>query len=152
METNNFHLSFDYKSFLLRLALLSSKGISVIIDFKETEQSWLVKYLATNFHILFITVLRYFWTSSQIILVMILMPDDLSDDIDVGKDFDASMLVTISIVTIKIHGLLIRQQRKHFFTLSYIRIYTWKRKCFTLMRFNARDYRSCRLILHEKSQ
>nr|YP_010631521.1 Ycf2 [Pimpinella valleculosa]WBN98586.1 Ycf2 [Pimpinella valleculosa] len=74
---NSFHFPSHGKPFSLRLALSPSRGILVIGSI-GTGRSYLVKYLATNSHVPFITVFLNKFL------------DNLSDDIDASDDIDPS--------------------------------------------------------------
>nr|YP_010999450.1 Ycf2 [Peucedanum muliense]WPM98229.1 Ycf2 [Peucedanum muliense] len=74
---NSFHFPSHGKPFSLRLALSPSRGILVIGSI-GTGRSYLVKYLATNSHVPFITVFLNKFL------------DNLSDDIDASEDIDAN--------------------------------------------------------------
>nr|YP_010150490.1 Ycf2 [Angelica cartilaginomarginata]QQV72331.1 Ycf2 [Angelica cartilaginomarginata] len=74
---NSFHFPSHGKPFSLRLALSPSRGILVIGSI-GTGRSYLVKYLATNSHVPFITVFLNKFL------------DNLSDDIYASEDIDAS--------------------------------------------------------------
>nr|YP_010334742.1 Ycf2 protein [Dasispermum suffruticosum]UNH91658.1 Ycf2 protein [Dasispermum suffruticosum] len=80
---NSFHFPSHGKPFSLRLALSPSRGILVIGSI-GTGRSYLVKYLATNSHVPFITVFLNKFLDN--------LSDDIdaSDDIDVSEDIDAS--------------------------------------------------------------
>ncbi|RZC72702.1 hypothetical protein C5167_048184 [Papaver somniferum] len=200
---NSFHLPSHGKPFSLRLSLSPSRGILVIGSI-GTGRSYLVKYLATNSYVPFITPKGYLIDDidgSDNIEI------DASDDID--DDLDTELLTMTNALTmymtpkkdrfditlqfelakamspciiwipnihdlykylcycfdsyspkvdpaliapnklntcIKIRRLVIPQQRKHFFTLSYTRGFHLENKMFhtngfgaIIMGSNARD-------------
>nr|YP_009019931.1 hypothetical chloroplast RF21 [Azadirachta indica]YP_009019949.1 hypothetical chloroplast RF21 [Azadirachta indica]AHJ91361.1 hypothetical chloroplast RF21 [Azadirachta indica]AHJ91380.1 hypothetical chloroplast RF21 [Azadirachta indica]UJH19875.1 Ycf2 [Azadirachta indica]UJH19903.1 Ycf2 [Azadirachta indica] len=82
---NSFHFPSHGKPFSLRLALSPSRGILVIGSI-GTGRSYLVKYLATNSYVPFITVfLNKFLDNKPKGFII-----DDSDDIDASNDIDAS--------------------------------------------------------------
>nr|WOC90959.1 hypothetical chloroplast RF21 [Utricularia arenaria]WOC90978.1 hypothetical chloroplast RF21 [Utricularia arenaria] len=87
--TNTFHFPSHGKPFSLRLALSPSRGILVIGSI-GTGRSYLVKYLATNSYVPFITVfLNKFLDNKPKFLIDEIDIDD-SDDIDASDNIDAS--------------------------------------------------------------
>ena len=96
---NSFHFPSHGKPFSLRLALSPSRGILVIGSI-GTGRSYLVKYLATNSYVPFITVFPNKFLDNKpkgfllmiLMIVTILMLDD--------TELSILMLVTISIVTL----------------------------------------------------
>ncbi|KAL3629783.1 Protein Ycf2 [Castilleja foliolosa] len=215
--TNTLHFPSHGKPFSHRLALSPYRGILVISSIR-TGRSYLVKYLATNSYVPFITVfLNKFLDNKPKGFLVNDIDIDNSDDIDDSDDIDASdnidrdldteleLLTMMNALTmirnirdldvnesnylsfgllvnhlsercstrnilviasthipqkvdpaliplnklntcIKIQRLLIPQQRKHFFTLSYTRGFHLEKKMFHTKRFgsitmgsNARD-------------
>jgi hypothetical protein len=90
---NSFHFPSHGKPFSLRLALPPSRGILVIGSI-GTGRSYLVKYLATNSYVPFITVfLNTFLDNNTKDSLLDTSDDDdidASDDIDANDDIDAS--------------------------------------------------------------
>nr|YP_009696203.1 Ycf2 [Kissenia capensis]YP_009696220.1 Ycf2 [Kissenia capensis]QEJ82967.1 Ycf2 [Kissenia capensis]QEJ82968.1 Ycf2 [Kissenia capensis] len=87
---NSFHFSSHVKPFSLRLALSPSRGILVIGSI-GTGRSYLVKYLATNSYVPFITVFlnKFLDNKPKGFLIDDIDIDD-SDDIDASDDIDDS--------------------------------------------------------------
>nr|YP_010285111.1 hypothetical chloroplast RF21 [Silene melanantha]YP_010285128.1 hypothetical chloroplast RF21 [Silene melanantha]UKQ57610.1 hypothetical chloroplast RF21 [Silene melanantha]UKQ57611.1 hypothetical chloroplast RF21 [Silene melanantha]UKQ57692.1 hypothetical protein RF2 [Silene melanantha]UKQ57693.1 hypothetical protein RF2 [Silene melanantha]UKQ57774.1 hypothetical chloroplast RF21 [Silene melanantha] len=88
---NRFHFPSHGKPFSLRLALSLSRGILVIGSI-GTGRSYLVKYLATNSYVPFITVFLNKFLDNKLKGFLI----DASDDIDVSDDIDASDDIDVS--------------------------------------------------------
>nr|YP_010581033.1 hypothetical protein RF2 [Sarracenia alata]YP_010581047.1 hypothetical protein RF2 [Sarracenia alata]UZT27352.1 hypothetical protein RF2 [Sarracenia alata]UZT27363.1 hypothetical protein RF2 [Sarracenia alata] len=87
---NSFHFPSHEKPFSLRLALSPSRGILVIGSI-GTGRSYLVKYLATNSYVPFITVfLNKFLDNKPKGFLIDDIDIDASDDIDDSDDIDAS--------------------------------------------------------------
>nr|QXE41220.1 Ycf2 protein [Olea guangxiensis]QXE41239.1 Ycf2 protein [Olea guangxiensis] len=88
--TNTFHFPSHGKPFSLRLALSPSRGILVIGSI-GTGRSYLVKYLATNSYVPFITVFlnKFLDNKPKGFLIDDINIDD-SDDIDDSDNIDAS--------------------------------------------------------------
>ena len=90
---NLFHLPSHGKPFSLRLALSPSRGILVIGSI-GTGRSYLVKYLATNSYVPFITVFLNKFLDNKPKGSLIDLSDDIyasaSDDIDASDYIDAS--------------------------------------------------------------
>uniref|UniRef100_A0A3Q7ID25 Ycf2 n=1 Tax=Solanum lycopersicum TaxID=4081 RepID=A0A3Q7ID25_SOLLC len=161
---NSFHFPFHGKTLFAPLSLIPLYGYFVI-GFIGIGQSYLVKYLATNSYISFITVfLNKFsdnkYKAKAVSPCIIWIPNihDLdvneSNDLSLGllvnylsRDMDPALIAPNKLNTyIKIRRLLIPQQRKHFFTLSYARGFHLEKKMFHTNGFgsitmgsNARD-------------
>nr|UUL98470.1 Ycf2 [Celosia argentea]UUL98490.1 Ycf2 [Celosia argentea] len=88
---NSFHLPSHGKPFSLRLALSPSRGILVIGSI-GTGRSYLVKYLATNSYVPFITVFLTKFLNNK----PKGPPIDISDYIDASDDIDASGYIDAS--------------------------------------------------------
>nr|YP_009571894.1 hypothetical protein RF2 [Barbeuia madagascariensis]QBC71480.1 hypothetical protein RF2 [Barbeuia madagascariensis] len=88
---NSFHFPSHGKPFSLRLALSPSRGILVIGSI-GTGRSYLVKYLATNSYVPFITVFLNKFLDNKPKGFLIDDSDDIdaNDDIDTSDDIDAS--------------------------------------------------------------
>nr|YP_009571813.1 hypothetical protein RF2 [Rivina humilis]YP_009571830.1 hypothetical protein RF2 [Rivina humilis]QBC69764.1 hypothetical protein RF2 [Rivina humilis]QBC69765.1 hypothetical protein RF2 [Rivina humilis] len=88
---NSFHFPSHVKPFSLRLALSPSRGILVIGSI-GTGRSYLVKYLATNSYVPFITVFLNKFLDNKPKGFFIDDSDDIdaNDDIDTSDDIDAS--------------------------------------------------------------
>nr|QBC71944.1 hypothetical protein RF2 [Gisekia sp. GY-2019]QBC71945.1 hypothetical protein RF2 [Gisekia sp. GY-2019] len=88
---NSFHFPSHGKPFSLRLALSPSRGILVIGSI-GTGRSYLVKYLATNSYVPFITVFlnKFLDNKPKSFLIDDLDDIDANDDIDDLDDIDAS--------------------------------------------------------------
>nr|YP_009568204.1 hypothetical protein RF2 [Sesuvium portulacastrum]YP_009568221.1 hypothetical protein RF2 [Sesuvium portulacastrum]QBE85991.1 hypothetical protein RF2 [Sesuvium portulacastrum]QBE85992.1 hypothetical protein RF2 [Sesuvium portulacastrum]UJJ81973.1 Ycf2 [Sesuvium portulacastrum]UJJ81990.1 Ycf2 [Sesuvium portulacastrum] len=88
---NSFHFPSHGKPFSLRLALSPSRGILVIGSI-GTGRSYLVKYLATNSYVPFITVFLNKFLDNKPKGFRIDDSDDIdaNDDIDTSDDIDAS--------------------------------------------------------------
>ncbi|KAJ6425407.1 hypothetical protein OIU84_026056 [Salix udensis] len=89
---NSFHFPSHGKPFSLRLALSPSRGILVIGSI-GTGRSYLVKYLATNSYVPFITVFLNKFLDNKPKGFIIDDRDDIddSDDIDVSDDIDRDL-------------------------------------------------------------
>ncbi|KAK8596848.1 hypothetical protein V6N12_065327 [Hibiscus sabdariffa] len=89
-EANSFHFPSHGKPFALRLALSPSRGILVIGSI-GTKRSYLVKYLATNSYVPFITVFLNKFLDNKLkgFLINDINIDD-SDDIDASDTIDDS--------------------------------------------------------------
>nr|ANO44613.1 hypothetical chloroplast protein RF21 [Amianthium muscitoxicum] len=102
---NSFHFPSHVKPFSLRLALSPSRGI-LMIGSIGTGQSYLVKYLATNSYVPFITVFpnRFLDDKSKDYLIGDIGIDD-SDDIDIDDsddiddDLDTELLTMTNVLT-----------------------------------------------------
>ncbi|KAL7186691.1 hypothetical protein ACSBR2_028420 [Camellia fascicularis] len=94
---NSFHFPSHEKPFLLRLALSPSRGILVIGSI-EIGPSYLVKYLATNSYVPFITVfLNKFLDNKPKGFLIDNIDIDASDDID--RDLDTELLTMMNALT-----------------------------------------------------
>nr|QBC71247.1 hypothetical protein RF2 [Alluaudia procera]QBC71248.1 hypothetical protein RF2 [Alluaudia procera] len=91
---NSFHLPSHGKPFSLRLALSPSRGILVIGSI-GTGRSYLVKYLATNSYVPFITVFlnKFLDNNPKGFLI------DDSDDIDASDDIDRDLDTELELLT-----------------------------------------------------
>nr|QGT34098.1 hypothetical protein RF2 [Chamaesium wolffianum]QGT34115.1 hypothetical protein RF2 [Chamaesium wolffianum] len=90
---NSFHFPSHGKPFSLRLALSPSRGILVIGSI-GTGRSYLVKYLATNSYVPFITVFLNKFLDNK--------PDDdidASEDIDASDDIDRDLHTELELLT-----------------------------------------------------
>nr|YP_009572075.1 Ycf2 [Veratrum japonicum]YP_009572093.1 Ycf2 [Veratrum japonicum]YP_010309024.1 Ycf2 [Veratrum schindleri]YP_010309042.1 Ycf2 [Veratrum schindleri]QBI37666.1 Ycf2 [Veratrum japonicum]QBI37686.1 Ycf2 [Veratrum japonicum]QSV09097.1 Ycf2 [Veratrum schindleri]QSV09098.1 Ycf2 [Veratrum schindleri] len=102
---NSFHFPSHVKPFSLRLALSPSRGI-LMIGSIGTGRSYLVKYLATNSYVPFITVFpnRFLDDKSKDYLIGDIGIDD-SDDIDIDDsddiddDLDTELLTMTNVLT-----------------------------------------------------
>nr|YP_009000138.1 hypothetical chloroplast RF21 [Silene chalcedonica]YP_009000155.1 hypothetical chloroplast RF21 [Silene chalcedonica]AGZ18129.1 hypothetical chloroplast RF21 [Silene chalcedonica]AGZ18146.1 hypothetical chloroplast RF21 [Silene chalcedonica] len=84
---NRFHFPSHGKPFSLRLALSLSRGILVIGSI-GTARSYLVKYLATNSYVPFITVFLSKFLDNKFKGFLMHASDDADDDFDAGRDDD----------------------------------------------------------------
>nr|YP_009873518.1 hypothetical protein RF2 [Acer pentaphyllum]YP_009873540.1 hypothetical protein RF2 [Acer pentaphyllum]QKT28553.1 hypothetical protein RF2 [Acer pentaphyllum]QKT28554.1 hypothetical protein RF2 [Acer pentaphyllum]QKY63130.1 Ycf2 [Acer pentaphyllum]QKY63152.1 Ycf2 [Acer pentaphyllum]QNH84415.1 Ycf2 [Acer pentaphyllum] len=96
---NSFHFPSHGKPFSLRLALSPSRGILVIGSI-GTGRSHLVKYLATNSYVPFITVFlnKFLDTKPKGFLIDDIDIDD-SDDIDASDDIDRDLDTELELLT-----------------------------------------------------
>nr|AEZ48744.1 hypothetical chloroplast RF2 [Lomandra longifolia] len=96
---NSFHFPSHGKPFSLRLALSPSRGILVIGSI-GTGRSCLVKYLATNSYVPFITVFpnKFLDDKPKGYLIDDIDIDD-SDDIDIDDDLDTELLTMTNVLT-----------------------------------------------------
>nr|YP_009526164.1 Ycf2 [Dianthus caryophyllus]YP_010938532.1 Ycf2 [Dianthus cincinnatus]YP_010938550.1 Ycf2 [Dianthus cincinnatus]YP_010938700.1 Ycf2 [Dianthus barbatus]YP_010938718.1 Ycf2 [Dianthus barbatus]QYF08531.1 Ycf2 [Dianthus fruticosus subsp. amorginus]QYF08782.1 Ycf2 [Dianthus fruticosus subsp. fruticosus]UFP05486.1 hypothetical protein RF2 [Dianthus chinensis]CUA65787.1 Ycf2 [Dianthus gratianopolitanus]CUA66543.1 Ycf2 [Dianthus moravicus] len=88
---NRFHFPSHGKPFSLRLALFLSRGILVIGSI-GTGRSYLVKYLATNSYVPFITVFLNKFLDNNFLI-------DASDDIDRDLDTELELLTMMNALT-----------------------------------------------------
>nr|YP_009699259.1 Ycf2 [Nasa urens]YP_009699276.1 Ycf2 [Nasa urens]QEJ86869.1 Ycf2 [Nasa urens]QEJ86870.1 Ycf2 [Nasa urens] len=102
---NSFHFSSHVKPFSLRLALSPSRGILVIGSI-GTGRSYLVKYLATNSYVPFITVFlnKFLDNKPKGFLIDDIDIDDsgdidASDDIDDSDDIDRDLDTELELLT-----------------------------------------------------
>uniref|UniRef100_A0A6N2M1N4 Protein Ycf2 n=1 Tax=Salix viminalis TaxID=40686 RepID=A0A6N2M1N4_SALVM len=97
---NSFHFPSHGKPFSLRLALSPSRGILVIGSI-GTGRSYLVKYLATNSYVPFITVFLNKFLDNKPKGFIIDDRDDIddSDDIDVSDDIDRDLDTELELLT-----------------------------------------------------
>ncbi|YP_009054472.1 hypothetical chloroplast RF21 (chloroplast) [Populus euphratica] len=97
---NSFHFPSHGKPFSLRLALSPSRGILVIGSI-GTGRSYLVKYLATNSYVPFITVFLNKFLDNKPKGFLIDDRDDIddSDDIDVSDDIDRDLDTELELLT-----------------------------------------------------
>ncbi|KAG6758777.1 hypothetical protein POTOM_035238 [Populus tomentosa] len=97
---NSFHFPSHEKPFSLRLALSPSRGILVIGSI-GTRRSYLVKYLATNSYVPFITVFLNKFLDNKPKGFLIDDRDDIddSDDIDVSDDIDRDLDTELELLT-----------------------------------------------------
>ncbi|KAG5585864.1 hypothetical protein H5410_046298 [Solanum commersonii] len=97
---NSFHFPSPGKPFSLRLALSPSRGI-LVIGFIGTGRSYLVKYLATNSYVPFITVFlnKFLDNKSKGFLLDEIDIDD-SDDIDRDLDMELELLTRMNWLTV----------------------------------------------------
>ncbi|CAK7324619.1 unnamed protein product [Dovyalis caffra] len=98
--SNSFHFPSHGKPFSLRLALSPSRGILVIGSI-GTGRSYLVKYLATNSYVPFITVFLNKFLDNKPKGFLIDDRDDIddSDDIDVSDDIDRDLDTELELLT-----------------------------------------------------
>nr|YP_009868646.1 hypothetical chloroplast RF21 [Syringa wolfii]YP_009868666.1 hypothetical chloroplast RF21 [Syringa wolfii]QKG63851.1 hypothetical chloroplast RF21 [Syringa wolfii]QKG63872.1 hypothetical chloroplast RF21 [Syringa wolfii] len=97
--TNTFHFPSHGKPFSLRLALSPSRGILVIGSI-GTGRSYLVKYLATNSYVPFITVfLNKFLDNKPKGFLIDDINIDASDDIDRDLDTELELLTMMNALT-----------------------------------------------------
>ncbi|KAL2938585.1 Protein Ycf2 [Bienertia sinuspersici] len=91
---NSFHFPSHGKPFSLRLALPHSRGI-LVIGFIGTGRSYLVKYLAINSYVPFITVFlnKFLDNKSKGSLI------DASDDIDASDNIDCDLDTELELLT-----------------------------------------------------
>nr|QHE50375.1 hypothetical protein RF2 [Pittosporopsis kerrii]QHE50392.1 hypothetical chloroplast RF2 [Pittosporopsis kerrii] len=96
---NSFHFPSHGKPFSLRLALSPSRGILVIGSI-GTGRSYLVKYLATNSYVPFITVFlnKFLDNKPKGFLIDDIDIDD-SDDIDASDDIDRDLDTELELLT-----------------------------------------------------
>ncbi|XP_048227294.1 protein Ycf2-like [Ricinus communis] len=87
---NSFHFPSHGKPFSLRLALSPSRGILVIGSI-GTGRSYLVKYLATNFYLPFITVFLNKFLDNKPKGFLIDDSDDIDVSDDIDRDFDTKL-------------------------------------------------------------
>nr|AWI72950.1 Ycf2 [Landolphia dawei] len=97
--TNSFHFPSHGKPFSLRLALSPSRGILVIGSI-GSGRSYLVKYLATNSYVPFITVFlnKFLDNKPKGFLIDDINIDD-SDDIDASDDIDRDLDTELELLT-----------------------------------------------------
>nr|YP_010423601.1 hypothetical protein RF2 [Laportea grossa]YP_010423618.1 hypothetical protein RF2 [Laportea grossa]USG97075.1 hypothetical protein RF2 [Laportea grossa]USG97092.1 hypothetical protein RF2 [Laportea grossa] len=97
---NSFHFPSHGKPFSLRLALALSRGILVIGSI-GTGRSYLVKYLATNSYVPFITVFLNKFLDNKPKGFLIDDSDDIdhSDDIDDSDDIDRDLDTKLELLT-----------------------------------------------------
>nr|YP_009108803.1 hypothetical chloroplast protein [Oncinotis tenuiloba]YP_009108820.1 hypothetical chloroplast protein [Oncinotis tenuiloba]AIW05647.1 hypothetical chloroplast protein [Oncinotis tenuiloba]AIW05664.1 hypothetical chloroplast protein [Oncinotis tenuiloba] len=97
--TNSFHFPSHGKPFSLRLALSPSRGILVIGSI-GSGRSYLVKYLATNSYVPFITVFlnKFLDNKPKDFLIDDINIDD-SDDIDASDDIDRDLDTELELLT-----------------------------------------------------
>nr|YP_010443426.1 hypothetical protein RF2 [Arenaria serpyllifolia]YP_010443445.1 hypothetical protein RF2 [Arenaria serpyllifolia]UTE94300.1 hypothetical protein RF2 [Arenaria serpyllifolia]UTE94320.1 hypothetical protein RF2 [Arenaria serpyllifolia] len=97
---NRFHFPSHGKPFSLRLALSLSRGILVIGSI-GTGRSYLVKYLATNSYVPFITVFLNKFLDNTLKGFLIDASDDIdaSHDIDRGLDTELELLIMMNALT-----------------------------------------------------
>ncbi|KAL3500201.1 hypothetical protein ACH5RR_039294 [Cinchona calisaya] len=96
---NSFHFPSHGKPFSLRLALSPSRGILVIGSI-GSGRSYLVKYLATNSYVPFITVFlnKFLDNKPKSFLIDDINIDD-SDDIDASDDIDRDLDTELELLT-----------------------------------------------------
>uniref|UniRef100_A0AAU6N1N9 Protein Ycf2 n=1 Tax=Potentilla coriandrifolia var. dumosa TaxID=1732549 RepID=A0AAU6N1N9_9ROSA len=87
---NRFHFPSHGKPFSLRLALSLSRGILVIGSI-GTGRSYLVKYLATNSYVPFITVFLNKFLDNKPKSFLVDDSDDIDDSEDIGRDLDTEL-------------------------------------------------------------
>uniref|UniRef100_UPI0030013092 Ycf2 n=1 Tax=Potentilla reptans TaxID=57933 RepID=UPI0030013092 len=87
---NSFHFPSHGKPFSLRLALSLSRGILVIGSI-GTGRSYLVKYLATNSYVPFITVFLNKFLDNKPKSFLVDDNDDIDDSDDIGRDLDTEL-------------------------------------------------------------
>uniref|UniRef100_A0AAU6N1U1 Protein Ycf2 n=1 Tax=Potentilla coriandrifolia TaxID=1732548 RepID=A0AAU6N1U1_9ROSA len=87
---NSFHFPSHGKPFSLRLALSLSRGILVIGSI-GTGRSYLVKYLATNSYVPFITVFLNKFLDNKPKSFLVDDSDDIDDSEDIGRDLDTEL-------------------------------------------------------------
>nr|YP_010420656.1 hypothetical protein RF2 [Urera baccifera]YP_010420673.1 hypothetical protein RF2 [Urera baccifera]USG98333.1 hypothetical protein RF2 [Urera sp. W144]USG54376.1 hypothetical protein RF2 [Urera baccifera]USG54393.1 hypothetical protein RF2 [Urera baccifera]USG98163.1 hypothetical protein RF2 [Urera baccifera]USG98181.1 hypothetical protein RF2 [Urera baccifera] len=87
---NSFHFPSHGKPFSLRLALALSRGILVIGSI-GTGRSYLVKYLATNSYVPFITVFLNKFLDNKPKGFLIDDSDDIYDSDDINRDLDTKL-------------------------------------------------------------
>ena len=87
---NRFHFPSHGKPFSLRLALSLSRGILVIGSI-GTGRSYLVKYLATNSYVPFITVFLNKFLDNKPKGFLVDESDDIDDSDDIGRDLDTEL-------------------------------------------------------------
>nr|YP_008999976.1 hypothetical chloroplast RF21 [Agrostemma githago]YP_008999993.1 hypothetical chloroplast RF21 [Agrostemma githago]AGZ17967.1 hypothetical chloroplast RF21 [Agrostemma githago]AGZ17984.1 hypothetical chloroplast RF21 [Agrostemma githago] len=101
---NRFHFPSHGKPFSLRLALSLSRGILVIGSI-GTGRSYLVKYLATNSYVPFITVFLNKFLDNKLKGFLIDASDDIAidasddDDIDASDDIDHDLDTELELLT-----------------------------------------------------
>nr|YP_010460379.1 Ycf2 protein [Citrus indica]YP_010460397.1 Ycf2 protein [Citrus indica]UUC05669.1 Ycf2 protein [Citrus indica]UUC05687.1 Ycf2 protein [Citrus indica] len=95
---NSFHFPSHGKPFSLRLALSPSRGILVIGSI-GTGRSYLVKYLAANSYVPFITVFLNKFLDNKPKGFLIDDIDDDSDDIDASDDIDRDLDTELELLT-----------------------------------------------------
>nr|YP_009557357.1 hypothetical protein RF2 [Halophytum ameghinoi]QBC72034.1 hypothetical protein RF2 [Halophytum ameghinoi] len=103
---NSFHFPENGKPFSLRLALSPSRGILVIGSI-GTGRSYLVKYLATNSYVPFITVFLNKFLDNKPKGFLIDDSDDIdaSDDIDRDLDTELELLTMMNALTMDMYKM-----------------------------------------------
>nr|YP_009578010.1 hypothetical chloroplast RF2 [Bunchosia argentea]YP_009578024.1 hypothetical chloroplast RF2 [Bunchosia argentea]QBK32627.1 hypothetical chloroplast RF2 [Bunchosia argentea]QBK32641.1 hypothetical chloroplast RF2 [Bunchosia argentea] len=115
---NSFHFPSQGKPFSLRLALSPSRGI-LLIGSIGTGRSYLVKYLATNSYVPFITVFLNKFLDNKPKGFLIDDSDDDSDDIDYSDDIDRDLDTELELLT-RMNALTMEMLPERFYiTLQF---------------------------------
>nr|YP_010484390.1 Ycf2 [Tamarix laxa]YP_010484406.1 Ycf2 [Tamarix laxa]UVW79610.1 Ycf2 [Tamarix laxa]UVW79611.1 Ycf2 [Tamarix laxa] len=120
---NRFHFSSHGKPFSLRLALSPSRGILVIGSI-GTGRSYLVKYLATNSYVPFITVFlnKFLYNKPKRFLIDDI--DDIGDsddidDIDDSDDIDRDLDTELELLTMELTMDMMPEIDRVYITLQF---------------------------------
>nr|YP_009582215.1 hypothetical chloroplast RF21 [Bixa orellana]YP_009582232.1 hypothetical chloroplast RF21 [Bixa orellana]QBK83750.1 hypothetical chloroplast RF21 [Bixa orellana]QBK83767.1 hypothetical chloroplast RF21 [Bixa orellana] len=116
---NSFHFPSHGKPFSLRLALSPSRGILVIGSI-GTGRSYLVKYLATNSYVPFITVFLNKFLDNKLkgFLIDDIDIDD-SDDIDASDDIDRDLDTELELLTMMNAMDMMSEIDRFYITLQF---------------------------------